>query len=55
MLYVNDEKNRQERAQAKRELYSFERIFAAKREKQLELPYRASRQSMTIRNFKHQI
>ena len=36
MLYVNDEKNRQERAQAKRELYSFERIFAAKREKQLK-------------------
>ena len=36
MLYVNDEKNRKERAQAKRELYSFERIFAAKREKQLK-------------------
>ena len=36
MLYVNDEKDRQERAQAKRELYSFERIFAAKREKQLK-------------------
>ena len=35
-MYVNDEKNRKERAQAKRELYSFERIFAAKREKQLK-------------------